>query len=201
MKSQTIAAEPARSMTEARPALSLRPSTDADVPAIHAIYRHHVMTGLASFEDEPPTLEEFASRRAGVLGLNLPWLVAVAEGGTEILGYAYLSLYRPRVGYRYTLEDSVYVAPGGVGRGVGRALIGALVEQGTALGYRQMLAVIGDSGNAASIRAHAACGFCEAGRLASIGFKFGRWVDGVIMQRTLGEGASTVPAGPPAHRC
>ncbi|WP_144182839.1 GNAT family N-acetyltransferase [Elioraea rosea] len=203
MNAETIAAHPARSLATpaAEPASpALRPSTDADLPAMHAIYRHHVMTGLASFEDEPPSLEEFAQRRAAVLALGLPWLVATAGEGGEILGYAYLGLYRPRSAYRYTVEDSVYVAPQGVGRGVGRRLIAALVEQAAALGYRQVLAVIGDSGNLASIRAHAACGFREAGRLEAIGFKFGRWVDSVIMQRTLADGAETIPSGPPAHR-
>jgi phosphinothricin acetyltransferase len=179
--------------------LTLRPSTDADVAAAHAIYRHHVMTGLASFEDDPPSLEEFAGRRAAVLAAGMPWLVAVDDAGT-VIGYAYLALYRPRSAYRYTVEDSVYVAPGQGGRGIGRQLIAALVAHATALGYRQMVAVIGDSGNAGSIGAHRACGFREVGRVEAIGFKFGRWVDSVLMQRALGEGAKGVPAGPPAHR-
>jgi phosphinothricin acetyltransferase len=116
-----------------------------------------------------------------------------------VTGYAYLALYRPRSAYRYTVEDSVYVAPGHAGRGIGRALVSALVVDAEARGYRQMLAVIGDSGNAASIRMHAACGFAEAGRLTAIGFKFGRWVDSVIMQRPLGAGAKGVPPGLPRH--
>lgn len=178
--------------------LTLRRSTDADVAAVHAIYRHHVMTGLASFEDDPPSREEFASRRAAVLAAGLPWLVA-ADGDGQVVGYAYLALYRPRSAYRYTVEDSVYVAPGRGGQGIGRQLITALVAHATGLGYRQMVAVIGDSGNAGSIRAHGACGFREVGRLAAIGFKFGRWVDCVLMQRALGDGGAGVPAGPPAH--
>jgi len=178
--------------------LLLRPSTDDDLPALHAIYRRHVVTGLASFEDEPPSLAEFTTRRAAVLAKGLPWLVAT-DGGGAILGYAYASLYRPRSAYRYTVEDSVYVAPDWIGRGVGRALIAALVAEAEALGYRQMLAVIGDSGNLPSITAHAACGFREVGRLSDIGFKFGRWVDSVIMQRSLGEAPGSVPAVLPAH--
>lgn len=182
--------------TPVPPALPVRPSTEADLPAIAAIYRHHVTTGLASFEDTPPDLAELARRREAVLASGLPWLVA-ADASGMLLGYAYAGLYRPRSAYRYTVEDSIYVAPGQTGRGIGRALLTALIERTTALGYRQMVAVIGDSANAASISLHRGCGFREVGRLEGVGFKFGRWVDSVLMQRPLGAGASGVPAGPP----
>ncbi|MCU0984661.1 MAG: N-acetyltransferase family protein [Acetobacteraceae bacterium] len=177
----------------------IRASADADLPAIAAIYRHHVTTGLASFEETPPDAEELARRRAAVLGSGLPWLVATDAGGA-VLGYAYAGLYRPRSAYRYTVEDSIYVAPGQTGRGVGRALLAALIADTEAKGYRQMMAVIGDSANHASIGVHRACGFIEAGRLRGVGFKFGRWVDSVLMQRALGDGAMGVPAGPPGAR-
>jgi L-amino acid N-acyltransferase YncA len=177
----------------------VRPSADADLAAIAAIYAHHVTTGLASFEETPPDLAELGRRREAVLAAGLPWLVAVDASGA-VLGYAYAGLYRPRSAYRYTVEDSIYVAPGRTGRGIGRALLSALIEDATAKGYRQMVAVIGDSANAASISVHRACGFREAGRLEGVGFKFGRWVDSVLMQRPLGAGARGVPAGPPARR-
>lgn len=173
----------------------VRPSAEADLPAIAAIYRHHVTTGLASFEETPPDLAELGRRREAVLGAGLPWLVAEGPGG--LVGYAYAGLYRPRSAYRYTVEDSIYVAPGEARRGIGRALLSALIDDATAKGYRQMVAVIGDSANLASIAVHRACGFREAGRLEGVGFKFGRWVDSVLMQRPLGPGASGVPAGPP----
>lgn len=178
---------------------TIRASAEHDLPAIAAIYRHHVMTGLASFEETPPDAEELARRRAAVLASGLPWLVAT-DGGRALLGYAYAGLYRPRSAYRYTVEDSIYVAPGQTGRGVGRALLAALIADTEAKGYRQMMAVIGDSANAASIGVHRACGFIEAGRLRAVGFKFGRWVDSVLMQRALGPGAMGVPAGPPHGR-
>lgn len=185
-------------MTETMPAApAIRAATDADLPAIAAIYRHHVMTGLASFEEVPPDAEELGRRRAAVLASGLPWLVA-ADGAGALLGYAYAGLYRPRSAYRYTVEDSIYVAPGQTGRGVGRALLRALIADTERKGYRQMMAVIGDSANAASIGVHRACGFAEVGRLTGVGFKFGRWVDSVLMQRPLGEGARGVPAGPPS---
>jgi phosphinothricin acetyltransferase len=174
----------------------VRPSAEADLPAIAAIYRHHVTTGLASFEEQPPDLAELGRRREAVLAAGLPWLVAERAGG-GLVGYAYAGLYRPRSAYRYTVEDSIYVAPGEAGRGIGRTLLSTLIDDATAKGYRQMVAVIGDSANAASIAVHRACGFQEAGRLEGVGFKFGRWVDSVLMQRPLGEGARGVPAGLP----
>ena len=169
----------------------VRASRDADVAAIAAIYAHHVLTGLASFEEVPPDAVEIAGRRAELLGRNLPYLVA--EEGGRLVGYAYAGPYRARPAYRFTLEDSVYVAAGAAGRGIGRVLLGRLIEAAEGLGCRQMVAVIGDSGNAASGRLHARLGFRHAGTLEAVGFKFGRWVDSVLMQRRLGPGASRLP--------
>jgi L-amino acid N-acyltransferase YncA len=176
----------------ARPALTVRDSTEADIPAIAAIYRHHVLTGLASFEEVAPEPAEIARRRAAIVEGGMPWLV-VEDAAGVVLGYAYAGPYRPRPGYRYTAEDSVYVAPRAVGRGVGRAALAALIARCETLGFRQLVAVIGDSGNAASIGLHAALGFARVGLLPAVGFKFGRWVDGVLMQRALSEGATSLP--------
>jgi phosphinothricin acetyltransferase len=169
----------------------LRDSRDADVAAIQAIYAHHVLTGLASFEEVPPSVAEMARRRADVLSRGLPSYVAEAEG--RVLGYAYASSYRPRIGYRFTLEDSVYLAPDAIGRGIGRRLLDRLIERATALGYRQMVAVIGDSDHRASIGLHRNAGFQLIGTLPAVGFKFGRWVDSVLMQRPLGAGSTSLP--------
>jgi phosphinothricin acetyltransferase len=171
--------------------LIVRDAADRDVPRIAAIYAHHVLTGLASFEVVPPDAAEMARRRASVLDWELPYFVAEDEGG--ILGYAYAAPYRTRIGYRYTVEDSIYVDPAAVGRGVGRRLLEHLIEGCAACGCRQMVAVIGDTGNAASIRLHEACGFARVGMLPSVGFKFGRWVDSVLMQRGLGDGDRSPP--------
>jgi phosphinothricin acetyltransferase len=175
--------------------LVIRPSRDDDLPAIRDIYAHHVLTGLASFEVDPPDLEEMARRRADVLARGLPHLVAERAGpeGPRILGYAYAGPYRTRPAYRLTLENSIYVAPDAVRGGVGRGLLAALIDLCEADGYRQMIAVIGDSGNAGSIGLHAALGFRQVGLLPSIGFKFGRWVDSVLMQRALGPGDEALP--------
>ena len=159
--------------------------------AVQAIYAHHVLTGLASFEEQPPTLDEMLRRRAGVLDLGLPYLVAEREG--RIVGYCYATSYRPRPAYRFTVEDSVYVAEGEGGRGTGSALLGALIAGCEAGPWRQMIAVIGDSGNAGSIALHKRHGFIPAGMLRNVGFKHGRWVDSVLMQRGLGPGATTLP--------
>lgn len=164
----------------------VRPSDPADLPAIQAIYAHHVAHGFGSFEEVPPDIEEMAARRLALVERGLPHLVAEADG--RILGYAHAGPYRPRPAYRYTVEDSVYVAPEAVRRGVGRALLGALTEICEAGPWRQMVAVIGDRGNTASVALHAALGFHEAGHLKAVGFKFGRWVDVVIMQRAIGGG-------------
>jgi phosphinothricin acetyltransferase len=161
----------------------VRDSVEADVAAIQAIYAHHVLHGLASFEEVPPTAAEIGARRAEVCAKGFPHLVAEAAG--EVLGYAYVSLYRTRSAYRYTVEDSVYVRHDTTARGVGRALLGALVARCERMDLRQIVAVIGDSGNAASIGLHAALGFKQVGLLPAVGFKLGRWVDSVLMQRSL----------------
>jgi phosphinothricin acetyltransferase len=171
--------------------LEIRASRPEDLPAIREIYAHHVLHGLASFEITPPDLAELARRRDDVLARGLPHLVAVRDG--QVSGYAYAAPYRPRPAYRYTVEDSVYVAPDQVGRGVGRALLGCMIELCEAAGYRQMVAVIGDRGNGPSIGLHAALGFAQVGLLPSVGLKFGRWVDIVIMQRALGPGDGDLP--------
>ncbi len=171
--------------------LTVRDSTPADVPAITAIYAHAVTHGCASFETEPPDAAEMARRRDAVLALGLPHLVALRGG--DVVGYAYASTYRPRPGYRYTVENSIYVAPAAQRAGVGRALLPVLIARCTAAGKRQMIAVIGDSANEASIALHRAFGFADAGVLRSVGFKFGRWLDSVLMQRALGDGDATVP--------
>jgi L-amino acid N-acyltransferase YncA len=171
--------------------VQVRPATPDDIEAIQAIYAHHVLKGLASFEEEPPSAAELRRRYEAVAAQRLPYLVA--EFGGIVAGYAYCSLYRSRSAYRYSLEDSVYVRPDAQGRGIGKTLLGELIRRAEALGYRQMIAVIGDSANVASIGLHESEGFVRAGTLRSVGFKFGRWVDSVIMQRPLGSGDSAPP--------
>ncbi len=170
-------------------AVLLREAEDADMAAIADIYAHHVRFGLGSFEEEAPGVEELQRRRDEVLARRLPYLAAIAPGGA-VLGYAYAAPFRMRSAYRYSVEDSIYVAPTAGRQGVGGALLAALIEQCTALGYRQMMAVIGDSGNLASIGLHEGLGFRRVGLLPVIGFKLGRWVDIVLMQRALGGGTS-----------
>lgn len=169
----------------------MRPATPDDIEAIHAIYAHHVLKGLASFEEEPPSQAELRRRYDEIVHRRLPYLVA--DFGGTVAGYGYCGLYRTRSAYRYTLEDSVYVRPDAQGRGVGRTLLAQLIRSCEALGYRQLVAVIGDSANAASIGLHESQGFLRVGTLRSVGFKFGRWVDSVIMQRPLGPGDGTPP--------
>lgn len=169
----------------------VRDAAEVDMPAVQAIYAHHVLTSLATFEEVPPDVGEMLLRRAGVLKLGLPYLVAEAEG--RIAGYAYATGYRPRPAYRHTVEDSVYVAEGLAGRGIGGALLGALIARCEAGPWRQMLAVIGNSGNAGSVALHARLGFRHAGTLRAVGFKLGGWVDTVLMQRPLGKGDTRPP--------
>jgi len=171
--------------------VQLRPAQVEDLPAIHSIYAHHVLHGLASFEEEPPSVAELERRYRDVTGRGLPYLVA--EYGIDIAGYGYCAPYRARSAYRYALEDSIYIRQDMTGRGVGKRLLEELVRQSEALGYRQLVAVIGDSANTASIGVHAACGFLRVGTLRSVGFKFGRWVDSVYMQRPLGPGDASRP--------
>lgn len=172
----------------------IRPATPGDAGALARIYGHHVLTGLGTFEEVPPSPDEMEQRRAKVAGYGLPWLVA--EDGGEVLGYAYAGPFRLRAAYRYCVEDSVYVAPEAVGRGVGKAVLGAVLEACEALDIRQVVAVIGDSGNAASIALHRALGFVDNGASRSVGFKFGRWVDIVYMQKALNGGDAGLPDAP-----
>jgi L-amino acid N-acyltransferase YncA len=169
----------------------LRDCTEADLPAVQAIYAHHVLHGTASFELDPPDLDEITRRYADVRRKALPYLVAEVDG--VVLGYAYANHFRPRPAYRFTLEDSIYIAPHALGRGVGRTLLPALVAACEDAGCRQLLAIIGDSANVASIGLHAACGFRFSGVIRNSGWKFGRWLDTVYMQRALGDGDRSAP--------
>jgi L-amino acid N-acyltransferase YncA len=169
-------------------------ASDIDMPAVREIYARHVMTGLASFEEEAPSLEEMRERRSHVLRRDLPYLVAKIDG--RVVGYAYATPYRARSAYRFSIENSVYVLDGTAGVGVGSALLSALIARCETGGWRQMIAIIGDSANAASIGLHASQGFHRVGALLAVGFKHGRWVDSVLMQRELGEGSSTLPPLP-----
>jgi phosphinothricin acetyltransferase len=169
----------------------LRDATAADMAVVQSIYAAHVSHGTGSFEEVPPNVEEMTDRWRSIVAGELPYLVAGFDG--EVQGFAYVAPFRPRAAYRHTIEDSIYVNPATVGRGLGRFLLGELVERCTARGYRQMVAVIGDSENTASIRLHSSLGFKRAGVLTSAGFKFGRWVDAVFMQLALGDGERTLP--------
>jgi len=171
--------------------MQIRPATPDDLAAIAPIYAHHVLTGLASFEVDPPSAKEMLTRFEAIIGAGYPYLVA--EDGAAIIGYAYANYYRTRPAYRHSVEDSIYIAPEAIGRGLGKALLTRLIDECATRGYRQMLAVIGDSANAGSIGVHRACGFEHVGTLRAIGFKFGRWVDSVLMQRALGAGDSSLP--------
>lgn len=173
------------------PAL-IRPATSADIPAISVIYAHAVLHGTASFELKPPGEAEMAQRQKLLLDGGFPYLVAESDG--DIAGYAYAGLYRTRPAYRWTLEDSVYVSPTAHRRGVGRALLERLLVESQQRGFRQMIAVIGDSiQQTPSIELHRALGFRTVGVLENVGYKFGRWLDSVLMQRDLGPGATTRP--------
>ncbi len=173
------------------PSMHVRPATPADVPAITAIYRQHVLHGLASFEIDPPDTAEMTRRFETVHALGLPFLVAAADGA--IVGYAYAAMYRARPAYRYTVENSVYVDSHRTALGVGSALLPALIAACTAAGRRQIIAVIGDSANQASVRLHEKFGFERVGLLPAVGYKFGRWVDSVLMQKQIGDGRSSPP--------
>ena len=171
--------------------VAIRPAALADIPAITRIYAHAVEHGTASFELAPPDEAEMTRRMQALLDGKFPYLAAELDG--RVAGYAYAGLYRTRPAYRFTLEDSVYVAPEAQRRSVGRALLAALIETAAARGFRQMIAVIGDSEQTASIALHAALGFAYIGTLPSTGFKFGRWLDTMLMQRALGPGSTAVP--------
>jgi phosphinothricin acetyltransferase len=174
--------------------LEIRPATAADLPVITEIYDHAVRHGTATFELTPPDLAEM-SRRFGVLrDGGYPYLAAAVDG--RVIGYAYAGAYRPRPAYRFTVENSIYLQPAIHRRGIGMQLLQRLIAESEQRGYRQMIAVIGDSANAGSIGVHARCGFQMVGTHPSVGFKFGRWLDTVMMQRALGDGATTLPADP-----
>lgn len=179
----------------------VRPATPADMDQVQAIYAYYVTRTAASFEEEVPSIAEMRRRRDDVVARNLPYLVAEDDG--EVLGYTYAGPWRPRSAYRYTVEDSIYVAPFVQGRGIGKALLGALIDRCTELGYRRMIAVIGDSANQGSIGLHRSLGFRQEGVLRGVGLKFGRWVDVVIMHRVLGDDDRPLPDGgcaPPLPR-
>ncbi len=171
--------------------LLIRPSTDADIESIQAIYADNVLHGTGTFETEVPDTAEMARRRSEVLSRQLPYLVAEREG--TVLGLAYANYFRPRMAYRFCLEDSVYMRPDAKGQGIGKLLLAELIARCEAAGARQMLAVIGDADNQGSIQLHRALGFEQTGVLKGSGWKFGRWLDVVLMQRQLGQGNTTNP--------
>ena len=171
----------------------VRGASAADADAVAAIYGHHVLHGFGTFEEDPPSASEMARRIGAVVALDLPYLVA--EDGGRVLGFAYAAPFRPRTAYRFTAEDSVYIRPDLIGRGVGRALLTQVIAACEALGLRQLTAVIGDSGNAGSIGLHRSLGFTETGIGRSVGFKHGRWVDIVWMRKPLNGGDATLPSG------
>jgi len=172
--------------------VEVRSAAQGDLAAIQAIYAHHVLRGLGTFEEVPPGVEEMRRRHQDVTGRGLPYLVALERG--EILGYGYCAPYRARSAYRYALEDSIYVKEAHLGKGIGTLLLGELLRICEGLGYRQVIAVIGDSANAGSIALHARLGFLRVGTLRASGYKLGRWVDTVLMQRPLGPGDGAPPA-------
>ena len=173
--------------------LKVRPAAESDIEAIAAIYRPAVEQGTASFELEPPSVAEMLKRMRTIRDGGYPYLVCTDAGGA-VLGYAYVGAYRPRPAYRWSVEDSIYVDPAAQGQGVGRVLLAELIAASEAKGYRQMIAVIGDSGTASSIGLHRALGFTFCGVIHSVGFKHGRWLDSVLMQRALGTGDTAPPA-------
>jgi L-amino acid N-acyltransferase YncA len=172
-------------------AVSLRPATPADIPAITRIYAHAVRHGTASFELEPPDEAEMGRRQKALLDGGFPYLAAEIDG--KLAGYAYAGAYRTRPAYRFSIEDSVYVDPAQHGRRIGRTLLDALIAESEKRGFRLMIAVIGDSAQLPSIALHRAAGFEMIGAIRNVGFKHGRWLDTVLMQRALGEGATTPP--------
>src|ERR1039458_6025833 len=172
--------------------LEIRPTTAADLPAITGIYEHAVLYGTATFELIPPDLAEMTRRFDALMGGGFPYFVATLDG--RVVGYAYAGAYRPRPAYRFTVENSVYLEPAIHRRGIGLQLLRRLIAESETGGYRQMIAVIGDSANAGSIGVHTICGFAMIGTAPDVGFKFGRWLDTVMMQRALGDGGDTLPA-------
>jgi phosphinothricin acetyltransferase len=168
---------------------TIRPCTDADIPAVTTIYQHHVLHGTGTFEIEPPTETDMQSRKADVLSKGLPYLVI--EENAEVLGFAYCNWFKPRPAYRFSAEDSIYLSPLATGRGWGRLLLAELMSQAERAGVRKLIAVIGDSDNVGSIGVHRALGFTSVGVLADCGWKFDRWLDVVLMERAIGQGSRT----------
>ncbi len=175
--------------------MDIRPAQVADLPEIQAIYAHHVLHGAGTFEEIPPALEEVERRYAGIVGRG--WSYLVATDATGVVGYAYYSQMRDRSAYRHTAENSIYVRDDVRGQGVGKALVARLLAEAEAQGFRQMIAIIGDSENVGSIGVHSSLGFHQVALLRAVGLKFGRWVDSVFMQRPLGRGDTDLPADQP----
>ncbi|WAT02458.1 GNAT family N-acetyltransferase [Rouxiella chamberiensis] len=171
--------------------IELLDADESDMAQVQAIYAHHVIYGSSSFETEPPSLEEMLQRRRAVVDKGLPYLVAKEQG--QVIGYCYLSPYRPRYAYRFTVEGSVYMAEGQQGKGVGKRLMTEAIARAERGGWRQMMAVVGNSENIASLRLHQSLGFTVIGQLTGVGYKHGRWLNTIMMQRTLGEGDTTPP--------
>ena len=167
----------------------IRPSRDEDIASITAIYAHHVLNGTGTFEIDPPSVADMTSRRADVLSKGLPYIVAEEAG--QVIGYAYCTWFKPRPAYRFSAEDSIYLAPGVHGKGIGRALLAELAAQAERVGIRKLIAVIGDSSNAGSVGVHRSLGFEHVGILKSCGWKFDQWLDVVLMEKALGQGDST----------
>jgi L-amino acid N-acyltransferase YncA len=170
---------------------TIRPALAQDIPAVTAIYAHHVLHGTGTFEIEPPTGSDMLSRHADVISRGLPYLVVEHAG--RVAGFAYCNWFKPRPAYRFSAEDSIYLAPDSHGQGLGRLLLAELAAQAERAGVRKLIAVIGDSANAGSIGVHRALGFTPVGVLASCGWKFDRWLDVVLMEKALGAGATTSP--------
>jgi len=167
----------------------IRPSRDEDIAAITAIYAHHVLNGTGTFEIDPPSVADMTGRRADVLSKGLPYIVAEEAG--QVVGYAYCTWFKPRPAYRFSAEDSIYLAPGVHGKGIGRALLAELAAQAERVGIRKLIAVIGDSNNAGSVGVHRSLGFTHVGILKSCGWKFDQWLDVVMMEKALGPGDTT----------
>ena len=176
---------------------NIRPATNDDIPAAAAIYAEAVENGTGSFELKPPTPAEMARRFKELVEAGYPWLVA--ENGGTIVGFAYAGPYRERPAYRHTVQDAIYLAPSARGQGVGRALLAAVIDEAERLGFRQMIGIVGDSANRASIQLHASLGFMPIGVLHDVGWKHGRWLDTVMMQLSLGKGALDPPDGEPQN--
>lgn len=173
----------------------IRPSRDEDLDAIARIYGHHVLHGTGTFETTPPSPAEMGTRRADVLSKGLPWLVAEEDG--QVLGFAYGNWFKPRPAYRFSAEDSIYLDPDAGGQRIGNKLLTELTKQAEAAGIRKLIAVIGDSSNVRSIGAHRSVGFRHVGTIENCGWKFNRWLDIVLMEKSLGEGGRTPPEAPP----